>query len=337
MARTRKSRARTRSRSSGAEWAVLAVLVVLIFVLWRALSWGVVALVAVPAVMWVLVSQWNFLHTHRRRLAPVTLGFAVAALAVASRTLDSPWSWAVYAALIFGIGWAIHLEESGDHRVYFTACLLAAVTWSAAAHALPIDRWVDLAASWLVLVVLATAFWWTDRQVARAVQIEDGIRSWPELVKGSQLEGTRRPTFKEKPEGGWRMRLVWSEGQKMVDDVMKQSRLIESLMNAPRRSVTVEADGDDPNAVIVECSPSGVLGALEWDGQPLVSITENAFQARYNDGSQELSQRWEPGVGGKHKLRAGMTRCLSGDTMITINRGGIGKSRPLREIVARFN
>lgn len=300
---------RRRSRPPGAEWAVIAVIAVLAAMAWKFLSWGVVALVVGPAVLWVLASQWGWMHQHRRRLAPAAVGLAAAGLGLGSLAAGSWWSLAVYGALAFGIGWAIHLEDTGDHRVYFSVCLVAALGWSAALHLVPlVDRWLDLVASWLVLVILATAFWWTDRQVARAVEIEDGIRSWPELVKGTVLAGTRRVTFKEKPDGGWRMRIVWDQGAKMVDDVVKHARLLESLMNAPRRSVTIEADGDNPNAAVADCSPTGALAALEWDGQPLVSITEAAFQARYSDGSIERSQRWEPNVGGKHKLRAGMTR-----------------------------
>lgn len=312
---------RRRSRPAGAEWAAVGVLVVLVAMLWKFLNWGVVGLVVGPAVLWVLASQWSWLHQHRRRLAPVAVGVGVAGFGFGSLAVGSWWSLAVYAAVTFGIGWAIHLEDSHDHRVYFTVCLVAALGWSGALHLLPIatvvdasgavvvqGRWLDLTASWLVLVVLATAFWWTDRQVAHAVQIEDNIRSWPEIVKGTDLAGTRRTTFKEKPEGGWRMKLTWNPGQKMIDSVTKQARLLESLMDAPRQSVVIEPDGDNPNAVIAECSPTGALGALEWDGQPLVSITEHSLQARFSDGAERREQRWEPNVGGKHKLRAGMTR-----------------------------
>jgi hypothetical protein len=298
-----------RSRPAGAEWSVVAVLVALVAMGWKFLSWGVVVLVVVPAILWVLAAQWEWLHVHRRRLAPLMAGFAVAGLGLASLAVGSWWSAAVYGALVFGIGWAIHLEDSSDHRVYFTVCLLAAAGWSVALHLLPLhDRWLDLTASWLVLVILAIAFWWTDRRVARAVQIEDQIRSWPEIVRNTDLAGTRRVDYRQKPEGGWRMRLVWSPGQKMVDSVTKQARLLESLMDAPRQSVVIEPDGDNPNAVIAECSPVSSLVSPDWDAQPLVSITDPLVTAHYSNGDVETVRRWTPGVGSFHVLRAGVTR-----------------------------
>jgi hypothetical protein len=299
-----------RSRPAGAEWSVVAVLVAIgVTLLWRALSWGAVALVVGPAILWVLAAQWEWLHVHRRRLAPLVGGMSVAGLGLASLAVGSWWSAAVYGALVFGIGWAIHLEDSSDHRVYFTVCLLAAGGWSIALHALPLhERWLDLTASWLVLVILTTAFWWTDRRVARAVQIEDQIRSWPEIVRNTDLAGTRRVDYREKPEGGWRMRLVWSPGKKMVDSVTKQGRLLESLMDAPRGSVVIEPEGDSPNAVIAECSPVGSLSSPDWDGRPLVSITDPLVSAHYSNGDTETVTRWTPGVGSFHVLRAGVTR-----------------------------
>lgn len=307
MARRRKPQ--TRSRPPGAEWAVVAVVVVVALILWKWISWGVVALVVGPAVLWVLAAQWDWLHRHRRRIAPVTVGLGVAGFGMGSVALGSGWSIAVYGAVLFGLGWAIHTEESAEHRVYFTVCLIAGTGWTIALHMLPLaERWVDLLAAWLVLVILATAFWWTDGRVVKAVKIEDGIRAWPQIVRGTDLAGTRRVAFTEKPDGGWRMKLVWSPGKKMIAAVTKQGPLLESLMDAPRQSVVIEPDGDSPNAVIVECSPVGSLGGMEWDAQPATSITEAVVTARYSNGDLETVQRWEPGVGGFHWLRAGMTR-----------------------------
>lgn len=304
-----RRRVHKRSRPPGAEWAVVAVLVVLVAMAWRWVGWGVVALVIGPAVLWVLASQWAWMHQHRRRLAPAAVGLLTAGLGLASVAVGSWWSLAVYGAIAFGVLWAVHLEESSDHRVYFTVCLVAALGWTTALHWLPLaERWLDLTAAWLVLVIVASAFWWTDARVARAVQIEDGIRAWPQIVAGTDLAGTRRVSYVEKPEGGWRMKLTWAPGKKMIGTVVGQARLLESVMDAPRQSVTIEPDGDSPNSVIAECSPTGGHEALEWDGRPLRSITDESNQGRFADGTIRIEQRWEPNVGGKHKLRAGMTR-----------------------------
>ena len=289
----------------------VVVLVVLAVALWQRLSWWLVAFATVPVVGWLLVVQWGWLNRHRRKLAPATAGLAVAAMAYSSKAITDAggygwWVLGVYAALTAGIAWAIHVEESRDHRVFFGVALIAALAWTAAVHLTAWARWTDLAGAWLVLVILASAFWWTDRRVIHEVKAEEAVRSWPEIVKGTELAGTVREKFVEKPEGGWRMRLSWPPGKKLVDSVRKLDRLLESVMDAPRRSVTIEADGT--NAVIAECSPVGALGALEWDGEPAVSVTEPVAQSRYGDGTFETYRRWEPGVGGKSKLRAGMTR-----------------------------
>lgn len=289
----------------------LFVLFALGVALWQRLSWWLVVFAAAPVVVWLLAIQWGWLRQHRRKLAPAAAGLAAAAMAYASKAIVevggySWWVLGVYVALTAALGWAIHVEESRDHRAFFTVALVAALAWSAGVHVTGWSRWQDMVGAWLVGVILASAFWWTDRRVIHEVKAEERIRSWPEIVKGTELAGTVREMFVEKPEGGWRMRLTWAPGKKLVDAVRKHDRLLESVMDAPRRSVTIEADG--ANAVIAECSPIGSLGALEWDGQSAVSITDQVAQARYGDGSFETYARWEPGVGGKHKLRAGMTR-----------------------------
>lgn len=289
----------------------IVVLVVLAVAMWQRLSWWLVVFAAVPIVGWLLVVQWGWLNRHRRKLAPTTAGIAVAAMAYSSKGIVELggygwWVLGVYAALTGGIAWAIHVEESRDHRVFFGVALVASLAWTVGVHVAVWARWTDLAGAWLVLVILSSAFWWTDRRVIHEVKAEAAVRSWPEIVKGTELAGTVREMFVEKPEGGWRMRLSWPPGKKLVDSVRKLDRLLESVMDAPRRSVTIEADG--ANSVVVECSPVGALGALEWDGESAVSVTDLVTQARYGDGSLETYRRWEPGIGGKHKLRAGMTR-----------------------------
>lgn len=291
----------------------IAVFVVLLLgvALWQRLSWWLVVFAAAPVVVWLLAIQWGWLRQHRRKLAPAFAGVGVAAMAYASKAIVDTagygwWVLGIYAALTAAVGWAIRVEESRDHQVFFGFTLVAALVWSAGVHLTAWSRWTDMLGAWLVGVILASAFWWTDRRVMHEVRAEERIRSWPEIVRGTELAGTVRELFVEKPEGGWRMRLSWPPGKKLVDSVRRLDRLLESVMDAPRRSVTIEADG--ANAVIAECSPVGALGALEWDGQPAVSIADEVPQARYGDGSFEAYRRWEPGVGGKHKLRAGMTR-----------------------------
>jgi S-DNA-T family DNA segregation ATPase FtsK/SpoIIIE len=291
---------------------IIVVVVVLLGVaLWQRLSWWLVVFAAAPVICWLLAIQWGWLRRHRRKLAPTTAGIAVAVAAYSSKAIaevggHGGWVLGVYAALTAAIAWGIRVDESRDHRRYFTVALIAGLAWTAAVHLTDWARWPDMAGTWTVLVILASAFWWTDRRVIHEVKAEERVRSWPEIVRGTELAGTVREYFTEKPEGGWRMRLTWAPGRNLVDAVRKHDRLLESVMDAPRRSVTIEADG--ANAVIAECSPVGSLGALVWDGQVATSIADTVMQARYGDNTVEAYPRWVPGIGGKHKLRAGKTR-----------------------------
>lgn len=305
MARRRKPKV-----DAGSGLAVF-VAVLIAVALWQRLSWWLIVLVAVPLIGWLAAAQWGWLHRHRRKLAPTTVGLGVAAGAYASKgvaELDGYgwWVLGVYAALTFGVGWAVRVEDSKDHRTLFSAALVVSLVWTAAVHVSGWARWPDLMGAWLLGVIVASAFWWADRRVIHEVKAEEKIRSWPEIVRGTELAGTMRTAFTEKPEGGWQMRITWRPGKKLVDQVRRLDRLLESVMDAPPRSVTIEGDG--ANAVIADCSPIGSLGTLEWDGEVAASIADPIMQARYADGTVESYPRWEHGVGGKHKLRAGATR-----------------------------
>lgn len=306
-----KTGGRRRKRNDLTSGIALFVLVVLAVALWQRLSWWLIVFAATPVIVWLLAIQWGWLRQHRRKLAPAAAALLVAAMAYASKAIAEVggfgwWVLGIYAALAAAVAWAIRVEESRDHRRFFTVCLAVALIWSGGVHATGWDRWPDLTGALLVGVILASAFWWADRRVIHEVKAEERIRSWPEIVKGTELAGTVREYFTEKPEGGWRMRLSWAPGKKLVDAVRKQDRLLESVMDAPRRSVTIEADGS--NAVIAECSPVGSLGALTWDGQVAESIADPVMQARYGDGTHETYARWIRGVGGKSKLRGGISR-----------------------------
>lgn len=298
---------RRRKRANGADLVAVVVLVCVATALWRVMSWWIVSLVVVPLVLVIAARQSEVLHRHRRKLAPLGVGLLVAAAACVARLIDNPWSWAVFAAAALMLGWACTVVESADQRKFRAAALLLGSAWVAAVQLMPAHRWPDLAATWLVLVVLGSGMHLMDRKVIAEVKVEEKIRSWPEIVKGTELAGTWRTSFAEKPEGGWRMRVAWAPGKRLLKSVKTLGPLFESLMDAPVGSVSVEA-GDRPNEVTVECSPVGALGALEWDGQVAVSITQPMPQARYGDGSYEDYARWVVGVGGRSKLRAGMSR-----------------------------
>lgn len=293
---------------TAAEGVALVSVVLGGIALWRLMSWWVLALVLVPVILVLAVRQSAWLHRHRRGLAPLGVGLLVAGVAAGARWVDSPWTWAVLGASVSMLAWVNAVADIGEDRKWFHVGALALGTgWVTAAQLVPVDRYPDLGAVWLLLLVVGYGFHLTDRRVIAEVKVEEKVRSWPEIVKGTELAGTLRPEYADKPEGGWRMRISWAPGQKMLKSVKSMGPLFESLTDAPVGSVSVESNGR-PNEVTVECSPVGALGALEWDGVPAVSIMQSMAQSRYGDGSYETYARWEKGVGGKHKLLAGATR-----------------------------
>lgn len=302
-----KRRKLVRSLTASETVAIIGVLLVGT-ALWRVLSWWIVALVVVPAVAVLLVKQSTWLHAHRRGLAPAEIGIGVAGVAVAARWIASPWTWPVLGAAAAMLAWAVVVTvASSQQRTFYLTAVVAATGWVAAVQVVPAERWADLGAVWLLLLIVGYGFHLTDRKVIAEVKVEEKIRSWPEIVKGTELASTWRSEYADKPEGGWRMRIAWAPGTKLLKSVRNLGPLFESVMDAPVGSVSVESSSR-PNEVTVECSPVGALGALVWDGVPAVSIMQPVAQSRYGDGTFETYARWEAGIGGKHKLRAGATR-----------------------------
>lgn len=297
-----------------ADLVAVGGVVLVVAALWRLMSWWVIALVVVPAVAVLLIRQSAWLHAHRRGLAPLEVGLGVAGVAAAARWIDSVvwinsvWMWPVLGVATVMLVWAVTVTvASTQQRNFYIGAVLAAAGWFTACQLVPLDRWTDLAAVWLLLLIVGYGFHLTDRKVIAEVKVEEKIRSWPEIVKGTELADTWRPEYADKAAGGWKMRIAWAPGTKMLKAVRNLGPLFESLMDAPVGSVSVES-GNRPNEVTVECSPVGALGELVWDGEPAVSIMQPVAQSRYGDGTFETYPRWEKGVGGKHKLLAGATR-----------------------------
>lgn len=142
---------------------------------------------------------------------------------------------------------------------------------------------------------------------------------WPALAADTPLADTDGD-YRGGPDGRWSLGLSWAPGAHLLGEVCGHTALIESLMEAPPGSVTVEAAG--PNAAAVVCHPTGAMAGLPWSGHTAVSITEPVEQCRYTDGTPEVYARYSRDAGGRHKLRAGMS--------------GAGKSRAARHDLCSY-
>jgi DNA segregation ATPase FtsK/SpoIIIE-like protein len=91
--------------------------------------------------------------------------------------------------------------------------------------------------------------------------------------------------------------------------VMSSAELIEQLMDAPPGSVNIDPVPSDSNAFDVTCIETDPHEEpIEWDEEGVRSIMEDALIGKYADHQEETTAWWEKGIGGFHRLMAGVTR-----------------------------
>lgn len=266
----------------------------------------------------------GFCWRHRIGLAPLLTGLLVLLVGTTTKfLLKLELSLAVvsYAAVAVVLSmfnlWAHYdSHDEGWHRrrssIYVFVVIAGAISWLI--YWAQLDTvWVSLKTGIVILMILTMGIglpYWFNLRLRSRVRLENQIDEWPILTKGTALANTHWSSF-TKTSTGWRGTLTWDKGKQSRRRVRQEAELVESLMDAPPGSVSIELSegAKGSNKAIVTCVDLDPYDEpIEFDGVFANSICDLVEIGNYSDRSKERTRWWEPGVGGFHRLVAGVTR-----------------------------
>lgn len=266
---------------------------------------------------------WAFVWRHRVGLAPIIAGFGIAILGTIIKLIELRTEVATISLLLCGALWyattAYVMRSAGDSKIhrkreqsYVLVVAGSAIAWMLWYRTVPFtwDQMQTVFVVWLTGVgVLALPYWFNLRRRTR-VRLDNALDEWPKISAGTSLAKTRWASF-TKTAGGWTGTLTWEKGALSRRRVREEIDLMESLMDAPPESVTIELiEGKgNVNKVKVTCVEDDPhTAAIPFDGVVATSIRDVMSLGKYMDHTEEKTRWWEDEVGGFHRLAAGATR-----------------------------
>lgn len=266
---------------------------------------------------------WAFVWRHRIGLAPILMGLLVAVLGTIVKIVELRTEVTVIGLLTLAGVWyattAYVTSSAGDAKLhrrreqnYVLVAATASILWMLWYRSMPFtfNDLQTVFTVWLTgLTVLAMPYWFNLRRRTR-VRLDNMMDEWPKLVSGTSLSATRWVSF-TKTSNGWTGVLTGQKGVFSRRRVQNEVELIESLTDAPPDSVTVELINGkgNVNKVKVSCVEDDPhTAAIPFDGEIATSIKDPMKIGKYTDHRDEITQWWEEGVGGYHRLFAGATR-----------------------------
>ncbi|MBO3752360.1 cell division protein FtsK [Streptosporangiaceae bacterium NEAU-GS5] len=201
--------------------------------------------------------------THREWAAPVGIGTALVALAVA----------------VFGGT----MRLRGSERLYAATVIVACGGWTAIATSAGPGRSplpAVLAVGGLVLAVP----WWVHRRRRTRVRVDRTLAAWPDISEAVGLAGSRIQSV-VVDVWGYRARLGLARGQ-TVEDALDRVSALESALGTRRGAVRVQPVPEKANRAelrVIETDPHA--NAIAWPGPSVTSITQPVELGVFEDGT----------------------------------------------------
>lgn len=276
----------------------------------------------------------EWLRAHRIGLAPLYLGLPVLALGIVANVLLSGSQVAIgVAAILLGaITWITKVSQ-GWRKGYFACITFAALVWICWTSTIgTLDGWrwslVALASG----AIVAAIPHWMDRVKRTQVRMEQTIRDWP--IRAARIGlGLANMRDVRPNDIGWTGKLVWADGEYMVDNVIKQEMAIEAASGLPSGTLKVSRDGKSNSSVILNVTledphEKGILWEIPTKevngGRQLLTLhgSDQIHIGVRTDGTKKFLQVFKPGWGARQILIAGIK--------------GSGKSGLLNRLWAHF-
>lgn len=254
---------------------------------------------------------------HRFRLMPVYLVVLTSALGLASFQLEEVQFWVSWGAVTFL--WFVLVRNryggrgGNAQKLVFHLFVEAAVLSLIAAIRFQPIAMGSLFAVVLVVGVVLTIFWYTDRQNLTRVKLEREQEAWPEVAERLGIPNVRRSAMKVT-ETGREWWLTWGPGDATVKRVKSLGDALEGEFGIPVGQIKfVEKLNDrgfqDPHCIkITENTGSKIHKETVAFVEPTMRrITDEMLLGPYEDGSMCKVRWYVKGWGAKHTISGGKT------------------------------
>lgn len=268
--------------------------------------------------VWLMVTKWRITFPLHVILALVFIALVINSPMVPNTGmggLTAVLIVAMLASLIVALVWRAAAFRENRLFGYVSAGVGSAWVLATRFAALDVQTLFQLLAGMFILFGI---MWWIDHRNNSMIKLSDEMRSFHENPERQKRAGVKdlEITHHEETDYGWLRRLEWPGNANSIDGVIGATRGLEAEWGELENTVTIERIPDPggsgrflSTAAEARCIRHDPLAvAVNWDGKPVVDITEWVQIGTYADGRPLMFRLWEDGVGGFHCLAAGAPR-----------------------------
>jgi len=248
----------------------------------------------------------RWVHRTRRVMAPPYAAGALWLLGVWAHH-NGDWRTVLGIGALVGctLGLTVHLVVRDlAQRVFYGSTILSSVSWVVAATIVgPWQRWMLWA--WGGLACAHAVAWWSNRRVARRVEVDRMIEAWPDVASQVGLGGARmlRGGFRATGRGGWEALITGAD----AEDVVGRTRKIAAQMGLLRGRLTASyTERADVTRLVYEPEEAHPDGTKLTEPR-VRSIQEPLEIGVRPNGSIVKLLIYRAGFGALHGLLAGAT------------------------------